>query len=407
MTLKGKMDFPAGGYMAKISYNYDNYNAPGTSGGGGKSKNGGVKAAVTICLLVGLIIGAFYAYQAFKSRNQQNQVVTAPVYLEKPTPIAKPVPVKPVKAPSKVKPVTPVAAIDPIPQIQPVSAPAPLVVPEEKTVAKPDIKIAAPVPVKTVVSENLPPLDENAVTEICVKAEAALKAGDPVKARQLSESALDMKNLPESNPLWMRAAEVLSSANTKLLLTDIPFPGRKINYVCKSTDYLQNIASAHNTSIDLIQLSNHMKSADSSIWEGRVFRIYKGDWRVRISKKTLMLYLYDKDKLFKIYHVGIGRENRTPDGVFVVRSKVKEPTWYAPSGKVVPYSGALNVIGSRWLSLAPEGGTDKGLSGYGIHGTADPDSIGKTVSNGCVRMRNVEVEELFMIIPRLTPVTIE
>jgi len=402
------MDFPAGGLMTKISYSYDNYNTPGASGGGRKSKNGGVKAAVTICLLIGLIVGAFYAYQAFKSRRAaQTQNKPAPVYLEKPAPIAKPVPVAPVKAPARVKPVPPAAAVEPVSEIKPVSAPAPLVAAEEKTVVKSDVRIVAPVAIKPAVPVNLPPLDENAVTEICVKAEAAMKAGEPVKARQLAESALDMKNLPESNPLWLRAAEVLSSANTKLLLTDIPFPGKKINYVCKSTDYLQNIASAHNTSIDLIQISNHMKSADSSIWEGRVFRIYKGDWRVRISKKTLMLYLYDGDKLFKIYHVGIGRENRTPEGVFVVKSKVKEPTWYAPSGKVVPYSGAQNVIGSRWLSLAPEGGTDKGLLGYGIHGTADPDSIGKTVSNGCVRMRNAEVEELFMIIPRLTPVTIE
>ncbi len=391
--------------MAKISYNYDNYNTPGTSGGGGKSKNGGVKAAITICLLVGLIVGAFYAYHVLKGRQAaqpQNQAVNAPapVYLEKPAPIAKPAPVSPVKAMSKVKPVAPVAAIDPVSEIKPVTPPAPLVVPVEKIAAR----VA---PAKTSVPENLPLPDENAVAEICAKAEAAMKTGDPVKARQLAESVLDIKNLPESNPLWLRAAEALSSANTRLLLTDIPFPGRKINYICKSTDYLQNIASAHNTSIDLIQVSNRMKSTDSSIWEGRVLRIYKGDWRIRISKSTLMLYLYDGDKLFKIYHVGIGRENRTPEGVFVVRSKVKEPVWYAPGGKVVPYSGAQNVIGSRWLSLAPEGGTDKGLLGYGIHGTADPDSIGKTVSNGCVRMRNAEVEELFMTIPRLTPVTIE
>ncbi len=399
--------------MTKISYSYDNYNTPGTSGGGKKSKNGGVKAAITICVLVGLITGVFYACESLSSRhaaparNEKAQAVNAPVSVQKPAPAAKPVPVAPSNVTPRGKAAAPVAAVVPKPEIKPVSAPVTPAVFENKNIVKADAGIAAPVAVKPAVAENLPPLDEKAVTEICVKAEAAMEAGDPVKARQLAESALDMKNLPESNPLWLRAAEALSSANTKLLMTDIPFPGKKINYVCKSTDYLQNIASAHNTSIELIQVSNRMKSVDCSIWEGRVFRIYKGDWRIRISKKTMMLYLYDGDKLFKIYHVGIGRENRTPEGVFVVRSKVKEPIWYAPDGRIVPYSGAHNVLGPRWLSLAPEGGTDKGLMGYGIHGTADPDSIGKTVSNGCVRMRNAEVEELFMIIPRLTPVTIE
>lgn len=401
--------------MAKISYNYDNYNTPGASGGGRSPKNGGLKAAILICVLIGLIIGAFYAYEwikakyAAQSRQPQPQAISAPkpLALAKPEPIIKPTPVEPGKSPPKVKPVGPVAAIAPIPEIKPVVAPAPLVTAEEKTALKPDVRIVPPASTAHIVPENLLALDEGVITEICVKAEDAMRAGDPVKARQLAESVLDMKKLPESNSLWLRVVQVLSSANTKLLLTDIPFPGRKINYVCKSTDYLQNIASAHNTSIELIQVSNNMKSVDCSVWEGRVFRIYKGAWRIRISKKTLLLYLYDGDKLFKIYHVGIGRENRTPEGAFIVRSKIKEPTWYAPGGKIIPYSGTHNVIGSRWISLAPEAGTDNGLLGYGIHGTSDPDSIGKSVSNGCVRMRNAEVEELFMIIPRLTPVTIE
>ena len=44
--------------------------------------------------------------------------------------------------------------------------------------------------------------------------------------------------------------------------------------------------------------------------------------------------------------------------------------------------------------------------GYGIHGTVEPESIGKQVTAGCVRMRNEEVEQLYMLIPTGTQVKI-
>lgn len=386
--------------MAKISYNYDNYNSPGTSGGRAP-KRGWLKIAAVICLLAVLGAGVYYSYNMLKRKNAARPQ-TNNVQADR-TPLL----VSPAKTvlPSAVRlePKTKPAVKPEKPQIESIPAVIPAPVPESKPLKASVI----PLPVSPEVLEKLPPPDEKLIAEICAEAEKAMSSGEVIKASRLAESVIGMKNLPESNPLWLRAAETLSVANTKILLTDIPLPGRKINYVCKSTDFLQNIASAHNTSIELIQLSNRMKSSDSSIWEGRVFRIYKGDWRIRISKQNMLLYLYDGSKLFKVYHVGIGRENRTPEGVFIVRSKIKEPVWYSPNGKIIPYGGAQNAIGSRWISLSPEGVTDKGLRGYGIHGTSDPDSIGKMVSNGCVRMRNPEVEELFMIIPRLTPVTIE
>ena len=46
------------------------------------------------------------------------------------------------------------------------------------------------------------------------------------------------------------------------------------------------------------------------------------------------------------------------------------------------------------------------LKGYGIHGTVDPGSLGQQVTQGCVRMSNSDVEELFSIVPTKTEVTI-
>ena len=54
----------------------------------------------------------------------------------------------------------------------------------------------------------------------------------------------------------------------------------------------------------------------------------------------------------------------------------------------------------RWLGLSIPSGN------YGIHGTNNPSSIGKAVSNGCIRMYNRDVTELSKTVPLGTPVKI-
>jgi lipoprotein-anchoring transpeptidase ErfK/SrfK len=57
-------------------------------------------------------------------------------------------------------------------------------------------------------------------------------------------------------------------------------------------------------------------------------------------------------------------------------------------------------FGARWLGLnAPNGD-------YGIHGTNNPSSIGKNISNGCIRMYNNAVIELSNLVTTGTQVNI-
>jgi len=58
---------------------------------------------------------------------------------------------------------------------------------------------------------------------------------------------------------------------------------------------------------------------------------------------------------------------------------------------VLPYGDPGNILGTRWIGFVD---TEQ-HEGFGIHGTSDESSVGKNVSNGCVRLRNADVEELF------------
>jgi hypothetical protein len=57
----------------------------------------------------------------------------------------------------------------------------------------------------------------------------------------------------------------------------------------------------------------------------------------------------------------------------------------------------MGVLGTRRLELG---------DGYGIHGTDHPETIGQSVSHGCVRMRNEDIEKLYPMVNVGTPVYI-
>ena len=89
----------------------------------------------------------------------------------------------------------------------------------------------------------------------------------------------------------------------------------------------------------------------------------------------------------------------TPEGTFDVVMKAKDPYYIAKDIRWI----AKNPLGSRWIGFNARG-TDG--SKYGIHGTNQPSSIGKYISQGCIRMKKNDVEYLFDRIPIGTKVWI-
>lgn len=105
-----------------------------------------------------------------------------------------------------------------------------------------------------------------------------------------------------------------------------------------------------------------------------------------INIRNHSLTLYRNGTIFKIYPVAVGKESTpTPKGTFRIKNKALNPG---------------GPFGARWMGLSATGGS------YGIHGTNNPSSIGKNVSNGCIRMHNKDVIELFPLVPVGTAVKI-
>lgn len=83
----------------------------------------------------------------------------------------------------------------------------------------------------------------------------------------------------------------------------------------------------------------------------------------------------------------------TPSGVFKVENMMMNPQYQSTkSGKVNPTRGLESPLGHRWIGFLRSGSNQ-----FGIHGTPWPHwvKIRASVSNGCVRMLNAHVQQLY------------
>ena len=111
---------------------------------------------------------------------------------------------------------------------------------------------------------------------------------------------------------------------------------------------------------------------------------------ISIDKENNTLSVISKDRIIRNYTVTLGKDDSTPEGDFLISKKVMNPD------KIVPQ--ADNVYGTRAMELSN--------MNYAIHGTNTPSSIGKNISQGCIRLNNSDIEELYAMTPLNTAVNI-
>lgn len=115
----------------------------------------------------------------------------------------------------------------------------------------------------------------------------------------------------------------------------------------------------------------------------------QGRWIV-INKTKKILTLYNGNKVEGKFPITMGSQaTPTPSAKSKISNTAINPAWGGMGGKYKPRSAndPLNPLGERWMGLHIPG-----KSGYGIHGTIRPREIGMSVSNGCIRMFNYDIE---------------
>lgn len=129
-------------------------------------------------------------------------------------------------------------------------------------------------------------------------------------------------------------------------------------------------------------------------------RIVDFDWQaapgdIVINTRQNRLYFVLGNGKAAMYRVASAKKGFEWTGTHKVSSKVKWPSWTPPAEMrqrrpdlpVFMEGGPENPLGARAIYL--------GSSLYRIHGTNEPNSIGKAASSGCIRMLNQDVTELY------------
>lgn len=135
-----------------------------------------------------------------------------------------------------------------------------------------------------------------------------------------------------------------------------------------------------------------------------------------VDTKQHFLYFVLPHKKAIRYGVATGDEAYGWTGTAVIERMAKWPRWMPPKEMVErwPYlkptydaggypSGPNNPLGARALYLYQNGRDTL----YRIHGTNEPTKIGQSVSSGCIRMRNIDVIDLYNRVHVGTKVIVE
>jgi LysM repeat protein len=159
----------------------------------------------------------------------------------------------------------------------------------------------------------------------------------------------------------------------------------------KPGDSLSAIARQNSISTERILRLNPKLTHPDRIFPNMKLRINTSPCRALVFKKRFEMEFYIGEVLFRVYPVGLGAIGKdTPVGdTTVSNSRAKEPSYTDRETNITyPYGDPMNPVGSRWIGLSMG-------NGFGIHGTDEPESIGKSMSKGCVRMRKDDLEELY------------
>ena len=125
---------------------------------------------------------------------------------------------------------------------------------------------------------------------------------------------------------------------------------------------------------------------------------YGPDTIVINTSERRLYYVIEGGKAIK-YGIGVGREGFTWSGTDRISRKAEWPGWSPPDvmiarerakGRILPgymKGGIGNPLGARALYI--------GARIYRIHGTAEPWTIGRAVSSGCIRLVNDDVIDLY------------
>lgn len=254
-------------------------------------------------------------------------------------------------------------------------------------------------------SQPLTPAHQRANERVNIGMEL-LASNRPIEARVALTRALDSGVLDAATA--QRVRDTLRELNDRLVFSPEIVEGDPyaFGYTIRPGDALSRLPRGQNLATDwrLIQRINRI-SRPEAIRAGQRIKLVTGPFHAVVYKRQFRLDLYMGDGAERVFVrsfiVGLGEYDSTPVGTFKVRphSKLINPEWVNPrTGERFLPDDPANPIGEHWIGLLGVSEGVRDLGGYGIHGTIEPQTIGKQASMGCIRMFAEDVELIYELL---------
>jgi len=236
--------------------------------------------------------------------------------------------------------------------------------------------------------------DQDRLAALVRAGDQALAQHDVITARARYSEAM-LLDVGEPDRTRLRAALTRIGTDTILSPRTWSDDVHVARYTIKPGDTLGKIAKANRVSAGLLASINNIENVNL-IRAGQVIKVIHGPFRAVVHKREYVLDVYLGDTFVTHFKVGLGADDGTPAGLWHVGTKLRNPTYYPPrGGQMIAADDPTNPLGERWIALIGADGDALGAERYGIHGTIDPESIGQSVSLGCIRMYNKDVVLLY------------
>ncbi len=165
-------------------------------------------------------------------------------------------------------------------------------------------------------------------------------------------------------------------------------------YVVRLGDTLQSIADHYNVPPELIANINGMHDP-RGVQPGQELKVVRGPFHAIVHladhELTLMLGSFYAGR----FPITIGRDQPNLEGSFVIAGKGVAPTYYGPDGTIFDEHDERNPLGNLWLGL----GDSTGQPGrIGIHGTNDPQTIGRDAPRGNIGLDQRDIQDVYGIL---------
>lgn len=232
------------------------------------------------------------------------------------------------------------------------------------------------------------------IKRLLEQAAACESADDLVGSRKLFRRLLVLKDAEEVRPFIERK---IGALNTVLMFADRPTP-EKAKHRIAAGDLVGKLAKRYGCTQEYLLKANGIDRPELLRIGREIWVLANPVFELTVFKKGGTAVLTLNGQYFKRYPIGVGKPEESPNGTYVVRSRVKNPAYRSREQGEVPFGNPKNILGTYWVALSAMGETTE-TTGFGLHGTWNESTLGRPADEGRIRFRNADIEELATLLP--------